>query len=358
MEWNELTPGQTFLGVIIPVYNCEKYLEEAVRSVLNQPCKDLIVVIINDGSRDQSLEIAKRLEEEDNRVTVINQENQGVSAARNAGIEYCLTRNVKYIGFLDADDVWVKNFYSLDLYEQMKSERMDAYHFSYYLGNESLAYGKMLQVSECIQEKKSISLFGGPFWSYLYKADYFADYGIRFPVGKRVQEDETFRYLFLASINRLHCFAKGMLVYRSNGSSVCHTKSNATKRYFGDIIPAWEWAKQEVEKLPVNRADLGKGCETMQKTFLSEYIQAASEQGIPLREIITQIAPYSYLYDDDSIWVDEKSLTRWKSFHDNSGKMWLKYRVKGLIISSIRPIIRKNKLLQKRRYPVDLTETV
>ena len=96
----------------------------------------------------------------------------------------------------------------------------------------------------------------------------------------------------------------------------------------------------------------------MQKTYVSEYIQVACEQGIPVKEIKKYIEPYCYLYDSDSIWVDSHSLTRWKVFHENPARMWIKYRIKGLAVSLVRPVIRNSKMIQKRRYPVDLSGIV
>ncbi len=78
------------VSVIIPVYNVEKYLRECLDSVVNQTLKEIEIICVNDGSTDKSLEILREYEKKDPRIIVIDQENQGVSAARNAGIEFAL----------------------------------------------------------------------------------------------------------------------------------------------------------------------------------------------------------------------------------------------------------------------------
>ena len=88
-------------SVVIPLYNKEHYIEATIRSVLNQTCTDYEVLVVDDGSGDNSLELARKYESD--RVRVIAQENQGVSVARNTGIR---NANGEYIAFLDADDEW------------------------------------------------------------------------------------------------------------------------------------------------------------------------------------------------------------------------------------------------------------
>ena len=88
-------------SVVIPLYNKEHYIEKTIRSVLDQTCTDYEVIVVDDGSKDNSLALARRFESD--RVRVIPQENQGVSAARNTGI---LNANGEFICFLDADDEW------------------------------------------------------------------------------------------------------------------------------------------------------------------------------------------------------------------------------------------------------------
>ena len=88
-------------SVVIPLYNKEHYIEKTIRSVLVQTCPDYEVIVVDDGSKDSSLALAKRFE--GGNVRVIAQENQGVSMARNTGI---LNAKGKYICFLDADDEW------------------------------------------------------------------------------------------------------------------------------------------------------------------------------------------------------------------------------------------------------------
>lgn len=88
-------------SVVIPLYNKEHYIEATIRSVLAQTCTDYEVLVVDDGSKDSSLELARKFESD--RVRVIPQENQGVSVARNTGI---LNAVGEYICFLDADDEW------------------------------------------------------------------------------------------------------------------------------------------------------------------------------------------------------------------------------------------------------------
>lgn len=94
------------VSVIIPVYNTEAYLEEAVRSIMNQTLKDLEIIIIDDGSTDNSLTVIKELAQEDNRIKWLTQPNSGQSVARNIGIENARGR---YLYFMDSDDILEEN---------------------------------------------------------------------------------------------------------------------------------------------------------------------------------------------------------------------------------------------------------
>ena len=90
------------ISVIVPVYNVKNYLEKCLDSIINQTYKNLEIILINDGSTDESLDICYMYEKKDNRIKVYNQENHGLSYTRNRGIE--IARG-KYIGFVDSDDV-------------------------------------------------------------------------------------------------------------------------------------------------------------------------------------------------------------------------------------------------------------
>lgn len=98
-----------FFSFIITVYNGERYLEEAIVSVLSQPCRDIELIISNDGSTDGSLEIAAMHGEADERVKILNHPNVGAGASRNLAIDEA---NGAVIVFLDSDDVILPGFFS------------------------------------------------------------------------------------------------------------------------------------------------------------------------------------------------------------------------------------------------------
>lgn len=94
------------VSVIVPIYNVAPYLRQCLESVLNQTYKEIEVILVNDGSTDNSLDICKEYERVDTRVKVISQKNSGSSAARNTGLNTAIG---EYILFIDSDDFWICN---------------------------------------------------------------------------------------------------------------------------------------------------------------------------------------------------------------------------------------------------------
>ena len=97
------------ITVIIPVYNCKEFLEQAVESVISQSYKTIKIILVDDGSTDGSSLLCDELANQDKRIDVLHQKNSGVSEARNAGLRLILSDDGNendYIAFLDADDVW------------------------------------------------------------------------------------------------------------------------------------------------------------------------------------------------------------------------------------------------------------
>lgn len=111
----------TKVSIIIPVYNVERYLRVSLESVVNQTLEDIEIICVNDGSTDGSLEILNEFAKKDKRIILINQENQGLSGARNTGLNVATG---EYIAFLDSDD-WVDTNFLENLYNTAKKYESD-----------------------------------------------------------------------------------------------------------------------------------------------------------------------------------------------------------------------------------------
>ena len=103
---------EKLISIVVPIYNCSKFLDVCINSLINQDYKNLEIILVNDGSKDNSLEICKKYEKSDNRIKIIDKENGGVSSARNAGLTVA---QGDYILFVDADD-FLDNRYVSTLY--------------------------------------------------------------------------------------------------------------------------------------------------------------------------------------------------------------------------------------------------
>lgn len=116
---------QPKVSVIMPVYNTETYVAQAIQSVLDQDLRDIELIVVNDGSTDRSLAVIESWAVRDNRLQVITQQNRGLSGARNAGLALA---NGKYIYFMDSDDILLPDTFS-SCYEYCESDNLDFVFF-------------------------------------------------------------------------------------------------------------------------------------------------------------------------------------------------------------------------------------
>lgn len=128
------TPPNPYVSVIIPAYNCERFIATTVDSVLQQSFKDFELIIVNDGSTDHTSRILRRLQKKDSRIKVFDhKKNQGVAKTRNEAFGYC---KGTFIALLDADDIW----YEDKLQEQVEEQKRtgaDLIYCSYSIINET-----------------------------------------------------------------------------------------------------------------------------------------------------------------------------------------------------------------------------
>ncbi|MDE6626978.1 MAG: glycosyltransferase [Lachnospiraceae bacterium] len=113
------------VSVIIPIYNVEKYIEECLLSAMRQTLKEIEIICVNDGTRDDSMQIVRRYAEEDERIVIIDKENGGLSSARNAGIK---AAQGEYLYFLDSDDYIAENMLEV-LFSECDRDNLDVIYF-------------------------------------------------------------------------------------------------------------------------------------------------------------------------------------------------------------------------------------
>ena len=109
------------ISIIVPVYNLDKYIEDTVTTLTAQTYKNLEIILVDDGSTDNSQEICQRLAEKDNRIVVVHQKNSGVSSARNTGIKHATG---EYMSFCDGDDALENDMYDF-LYNNLVADNAD-----------------------------------------------------------------------------------------------------------------------------------------------------------------------------------------------------------------------------------------
>lgn len=239
------------ISVIIPAYNAEKYIEKTLESVLSQTYEDLELIIIDDGSDDNTFEECKKFSETDKRIKVYHKKNEGVGKARDFGISKATG---EYITFVDSDDTIEPEMYQI-LLDNIKKYNADISHCGYKSvdsSNHVLSYffnSKELRIQE--REDGIIDLIAARkiepgLWNKLYRKHLLNN--LSYDSTMRINEDYVLNlYLFSAAKKSVFTDIPLYNYFQSNNSG----STKWTKEYyFKDILKAADITKNMFEDNP------------------------------------------------------------------------------------------------------------
>ena len=213
------------LSVIIPCYNCEDYIYDCIQSVYQQIDDSVEVIIVNDGSTDDSLRIINAFitETKKNSFTVISQENQGLSAARNTGIKLAIG---SYIALLDGDDLWDETFWKT-IKPIVEDRPVDIIEFNanrFYNGDKDSRDLVSIVDDNTFIEVKTLHDLSHVFkksqwfaWARVYKRELFSS--ICFPTGMRYEDIATVPLLYHSAKNIIS-IKDELILYRVREGSI------------------------------------------------------------------------------------------------------------------------------------------
>ena len=216
------------VSVIIPIYNCEKYLNECIFSVLEQTYKDFELILVDDGSTDNSLNICYEFAKKDSRIIVIHQENGGVSSARNKGL-----KNAKgeFITFVDSDD-YVENDWLKMLLTAILANNADVSICGIKFDNKlrCLCENSSLTKDELLFELQKNGLLYSVF-NKLYRRKKLT---VEFRSGLKFGEDLLFNLEYFRKINDIAVVSQALYFYRKD--NVNSATAGFREDKFDDIL--------------------------------------------------------------------------------------------------------------------------
>lgn len=207
------------VSIILPVYNVEKYIEKCIQSILDQSYIYFELLVINDGSVDNSIRIIEKFK--DKRITIYHKKNGGVSEARNFGLN-----KIKgdYIYFIDADD-WIEPNLLATCIKSIEIHKSNFVVFSYFLDKENfkgnLIHSKLVNIKSTVfhKEKNNIKIDNntlylmGFVWNKFYRASFINDYKLRFNKDISLFEDVIFNTKIFELVDKIVLIDKVLYHY-------------------------------------------------------------------------------------------------------------------------------------------------
>lgn len=221
------------VAIVLPVFNVSDYLRECLNSILAQEYRNFILIAVNDGSTDDSLDILESYAEKDKRIIILNQNNLGISSARNRALELIETRSdIDCISFVDSDDRLDRRFLSCHV-SGIVREGADV-SVCGYISNSVKDKGKekIFYSQKIFDQKEFIKLIyrvsgwervhggGGMVWKQVYKASIIK--GLRFIVDRNFVEDEIFNIQVAKIAKKYIYIPENLYFYRCVSSSLTH----------------------------------------------------------------------------------------------------------------------------------------
>lgn len=350
------------ITVIIPVYNCKKYLRQAIYSITAQPYQNIKILIVDDGSTDGSSLLCDELAYHNKRIMVIHQKNGGISAARNSGLEYIFSAaacETEYVTFLDADDEWAANWLD-DRIIKLLEQDYDL------IGFQSCFCNNLLTRRSNTIPMKDGEYTGGihSIWIHeenamgamLYRISLIKRYGLRFQ-NIKASEDKVFSMQCLYLANKIYLINRIMYLYRQNATSATHMRMMGIS-YFVPIIDAYIRLDDEMKKWENNiRGSFSEG-RVLAKIYIMDMIEEelAKHSGAKtLKELFANRVDYLNILDEltgNSV-VDN----RWGELQKHKYATIMRNRMRGSILKLIRKMYYigwiKN-YIDRKRYPIEI----
>ena len=238
---------EDLISVIVPVYNVEQYLPKCIDTIVNQTYQNLEIILIDDGSTDNSGKMCDEYLSNDNRIKVIHKENGGLSDARNIGLNIATG---KYITFVDSDDYIDKNYVEI-LYNLLVKNDADISVGRNYREypektvNMGINKEMLLTNEEALEKLLYEDDFDTSAWAKLYKKDLFND--IRFPKN-RIYEDMATTYKLIDKASKIYLGSYPIYHYIVRGSSL--SNQNYTEKNWDLILSNEEMSKYILKKYP------------------------------------------------------------------------------------------------------------
>lgn len=216
------------ISVVVPVYNVEKYLKESLDSIVNQTYHNLQIILVDDGSTDNSGAICDKYAEKDDRITVIHQKNEGAGSAKNTGLKYV---KGDYLSIIDSDDYIEKNMYEKMLHYMKENDAEivqcnlkfvfanGVSDVSWVKNHKEGLINKQTYFEELLSEWKCAI-----FWNKLFKTKLLKD--TLFPTNRKI-DDEFFTYRLIFETNRIFNVKDVFYNYRMRKSSVMNDSDNS-----------------------------------------------------------------------------------------------------------------------------------
>lgn len=213
------------ISIIVPIYNVDKYLEECIESLKNQTYKNLEIILINDGSADNSEQICREEAKQDNRIVFINKKNGGAASAKNKGLKVA---KGDYITFVDSDDFIEPDMieYMVNKIKKYNSDIIQCSFINLYKNTERFKQDKI--VEQRISSKDFLELFltkwdSSLFWNKLFKREVIEN--IFFKEGRCI-DDEFFTYKCVINSKSIVISNKIVYNYRMRKSGVMKSESS------------------------------------------------------------------------------------------------------------------------------------
>ena len=218
------------ISIIVPIYNAETYLGQCIESLINQTYENIEIILVNDGSNDNSLKICNEYAEKDDRITVINQVNKGVSVARNAGIDNAYGQ---YITFVDADDYVIDDYCKI-LMDCMNKINVDLVYVGQYLlrNNQLIQINKRMKdgfyltkdiLKDMIDDGNMCGFLLHSSCAVMYKAEIIKNCNVKFDSALKYNEDGYFNLMYCLNSKFVYIMQNRYLyIYRVNNNSASH----------------------------------------------------------------------------------------------------------------------------------------